>query len=71
MSEMEGYFQRYYGPVIAKELAGEGPQPTLTLKQIQSVLYHGRTAVNFGHVPEVSRALDWLAHDFRKACGVA
>jgi hypothetical protein len=41
--------------------------PSLTLKQILDVLYKGRTMVNFSHVPEVTRAIDWLSQDFRSA----
>lgn len=42
-------------------------EPSLTLKQVLEILYHGRTMVNFSHVPSVTRAIDWLSQEFRDA----
>lgn len=63
----EAYFSKYYGEPFAQEIAGHAPQPSLTLEQILRILYRGRTMTNFSHVPEVTRAIDWLCMDFRKA----
>jgi hypothetical protein len=42
-------------------------EPALNRKQIMEILYHGRTRVNFHHVPEVTRAIDWLNQEFTDA----
>jgi uncharacterized protein with PhoU and TrkA domain len=42
-------------------------ETALNRKQIMEILYHGRTMVNFHHVPEVTRAIDWLSQEFADA----